>query len=222
VRQALLEDGLEPGENNACIYWSIGVAALRGVFAIKPPLEQKQTFAPTTPDEEIGREEGLARLGRRFLEGHGPAIPDDLAYWAKIPKAMAREAFERAGRTVELACAGGTMLALPSQTAPPPVSGEPVVRLLGSWDHWLLSWADRSLTMPESQKDVVLVSGRPSAYADGLAFGTWRMKRSPGSLEVVVKPFDRVPRGVRPGLEAEVADLGRYFDVDATLAIERP
>ena len=221
VRQALLDDGLVPGENNARIYWTFHVAALRGVFAIKPPLEQKQTFASTTPDEEILREDALGRLGRRFLDGHGPAVPDDLAYWAKIPKAMAREAFERAGRIVELESARGTMSALPSQVAPPKVSGEPVVRLLGSWDHWLLSWADRSLTMPASQKDVVLASGRLTAYADGLAFATWRMKRTPRSLDVVVEPFDRVPRGVRPGLEAEVADLGRYFGVEAALRIER-
>jgi hypothetical protein len=221
VRQALLDGGLEPGENNARVYWSFHAAALRGVFAIKPPLEPKQTFAAPAPNEEIGREEALARLGRRYLEGHGPATPDDLAYWAKIPKAMAREAFERAGRTVELETARGVMSALPSQAEPPPVSGEPVVRLLGSWDHWLLSWADRSLTMPGSQKEVVLASGRLTAYADGLAFGTWQMKRAPGALDVVVEPFDRVPRGVKPGLEAEVADLGRYFGVEAGLRIER-
>jgi hypothetical protein len=221
VLQALLDDGLVPGENNARIYWNFHVAALRGVFAIKPPLERKQTFAPTTPDEEMDREDALGRLGRRFLEGHGPANPDDLAYWAKIPKAMAREAFARAGRMVELECASGTISALPSQAAPPPDSGVPVVRLLGSWDHWLLSWVDRSLALPKSQKDVFLVSGRPSAYADGLAFANWKLKRTPGSLEVVVEPFDRVPRGVRPGLEAEVADLGRYFETKAKLVVRR-
>lgn len=221
VRQALIDDGLVPGENNARVYWTFHAAALRGVFAIKPPLEAKQTFFAPAPDEVVEREEALARLGRRFLEGHGPATPDDLAYWAKIPKAMAREAFERAGRTVELESARGAMRALPAQAAPPPEAGEPVVRLLGSWDHWLLSWVDRTLTMPGSQKDVVLASGRLTAYADGLAFATWRMKRAPGSLDIVVEPFDRVPRGVRPGLEAEVADIGRFFESDATLSIER-
>lgn len=199
VREALLDDGLVPGENNARVYWTFHVAALRGVFAIKPPLLQRQTFAGTIPNEEIGREDALGRLGRRFLEGHGPAMPEDLAYWAKIPRAMAREAFERAGRVVELDAAGGRMSALPSQAKPPPPTGEPVVRLLGSWDHWLLSWVDRGLVMPESEKDVFLVSGRPSAYADGLAFATWRMERAPGSLSVVVEPFSSVPRGARPG-----------------------
>jgi hypothetical protein len=222
VRQALLDDGLVPGENNARIYWTFHVAALRGVFAIKPPLEQKQSFAETAPNEEIEREEALGRLGRRFLEGHGPATPDDLAYWATIPKTMAREAFERAGRVVELQAGSGTMSALPRQATPPSLDGEPVVRLLGSWDHWLLSWADRSPVLPESEKDVFLVSGRPSAYADGLAFATWKLERAPGSLSVVVKPFKSVPRGAGPGLEAEVADLGRFFGVEASLRVERP
>lgn len=221
VRQALLDDGIEPGENNARVYWTFHAAALRGVFAIKPPLEQKQTFAATTPNQEIGRDEALGRLGRRYLEGHGPATSDDLAYWAKIPKAMAREAFERAGRLVEIAGPGGPMSALPTQAEPPPLPDEPVVRLLGTWDHWLLSWADRGPMLPRSQHDVFLVSGRQSAYADGLAFGTWTMERKPGSVQVVVKPFDRVPRGARPGLEAEAADIGRFFGVEAALRVER-
>jgi hypothetical protein len=220
VRQALVDAGVDPGENNAAIYWTLHAAALRGVFAIKPPLEQTQTFAETAPDEVVDRDAALGRLGRRFLEGHGPASPDDLAYWAKIPKAMAGEAFERAGRLLELEFADGTLSALPSQAKPPPLGAEPVVRLLGSWDHWLLSWADRSLVLPESEKDVFLVSGRPSAYADGLAFATWKMERKPGSLSVVLKPFDGVPRGARPGLEAEVADMGRFFGVEAALRVE--
>jgi hypothetical protein len=220
ARALLLEAGIEPGENNARIYWSFHIAALRGVLAIRPPLEQKQTFVPAPPDEALSREEGLGRLARRFLKGHGPATPDDLAYWAKIPKRDARLAWESAGRTSEILTARGPMSALPASLNLPAPS-EPVVRLLGAWDHWLLSWADRSLTVPAHQTDIWLVAGRPSAFADGHAFGTWRTERTPGRMTVIVEPFDRLPRGVKPGLEREVADLGRFFEAEAELRIER-
>ena len=36
--------GLEPGESNSRIYWMIHVAALRGVLAVSPALDQKQIF----------------------------------------------------------------------------------------------------------------------------------------------------------------------------------
>ena len=73
---------------------------------------------------------------------------------------------------------------------------EPVVTLLGAWDHWLLSWADRTLTIPADQTDIWLVAERPSAFADGHAFGTWRTERGPGSLTIIVEPFGRLPGSV--------------------------
>jgi hypothetical protein len=221
ARQLLLDSGIEPGENNARIYWSFHVAALRGLFVIKPPLEKTQSFVNATPSESLDRAEALGRLGRRFLKGHGPAVPDDLAYWAKIPKGMAREAFELAGRTSTIPTERGPMSALPSQAQLPRADPEPVVRLLGSWDHWLLSWTDRTLTIPASHIDVTLVSGLMCAYADGLAFGTWRMEREQNHLTVIVEPFAGLPRGVKTGLELEAADLGRYFEAKAQLRILR-
>lgn len=220
ARELLISEGIEPGENNQRVYWLFHAAALRGVFAVRPPLEQKQTFGPAPPAERLGREEALGRLGRRFLKGHGPAVPDDLAYWAKIPKRDAKLAWEHAGRTVELITERGPMTALPGR-ADPPSGSEPVVTLLGAWDHWLLSWADRTLTIPAGQTDIWLVAGRASAFADGHAFGTWRTERGPRSLTVIVEPFDRLPRSVRSGLEREVADLGRFFETDAELRIAR-
>ncbi|MGZ5331473.1 MAG: DNA glycosylase AlkZ-like family protein [Solirubrobacterales bacterium] len=220
ARALLLAEVGDPGENNARIYWTFHAAALRGVIAVRPPLEQKQTFVPAPPDERLGREEALGRLARRFLKGHGPATPDDLAYWAKIPKGVAREAWEHAGRTTEVLTGRGLMTALPGR-ADPPAASEPVVTLLGAWDHWLLSWADRTLTIPAGQTDIWLVAGRPSAFADGHAFGTWRMERGRGGLTVIVEPFGRLPRSLRPGLEREAADLGRFFEADAELRIAR-
>lgn len=222
VRNLLIESGVDPGENNQRIYWSLHAAALRGAFAIRPPLEHKQMFAPTAPDEELAEEEGLARLGRRYLQGHGPAVPDDLAYWAKMPKKLARRAFELAGRTREVRTERGPMTALPSAAAPPPDPGGPVVRLLGSWDHWLLSWADRSLSLPHSERDSFLVSGRFLAYADGHAFASWKLERTPKGLTVAVTMFDGIPRGTREGLEAEAADLGRFYESDVELRIAAP
>ena len=219
ARALLLAEVGDPGEN-ARIYWTFHAAALQGVIAIRPPLEQKQTFVPAPPDERLGREEALGRLARRFLKGHGPATPDDLAYWAKIPKGVAREAWEHAGRTTEVLTERGPMTTLPGR-AEPPALDEPVVTLLGAWDHWLLSWADRTLTIPADQTDIWLVAGRPSAFADGHAFGTWRTERGPGSLTIIVEPFGRLPGSVGHGLEREVADLGRFFETDARLRIAR-
>ncbi len=110
------------------------------------------------------------------------------------------------------------MTALPGALDPPATS-EPVVRLLGEWDHFLLSWVDKGVALPANQIDVRLAAGRKTAFADGLAFATWRLIRERGAITVELKPFDRVPRRLRPALEAEVADLGRFFGAEAELQI---
>jgi hypothetical protein len=219
ARELLLAEVGDPGENNARIYWTFGAAALRGVLVIRPALERVQTFVAAPASEEIPRERGLGRLARRFLKGHGPATLDDLAYWAKMTKRDARIAWENAGRTIEVGTERGPMRALPGTVDPPP--GRTQVKLLGEWDHYLLSWVDKSIALPSAQMDVTLVAGRRTAFADGLAFATWKMRREPGRIAIEVNPFDRVPRGVRAGLEAEAADLGRFFEADARLTVLR-
>jgi hypothetical protein len=220
ARELLISEGVDPGDDNSRIYWTIGAAALRGVLVIRPALERVQTFVAAPEPVELPREKALGRLARRFLAGHGPATIEDLAYWLKCSKADARSGWENAGRTVEVETERGPMTALPG-TLDPPTPVTPVVRLLGQWDHWLLSWVDKSLVLPDHQGDVRLVSGRRTAYADGRAFATWRTEKKTASMTIVVDPFDPVPRGARAGLEAEAADIGRFYGVEAQLRIER-
>jgi hypothetical protein len=220
ARELLLSEGVDPGDDNARIYWLIGAAALRGVLVIRPALERAQTFVAGPEAKEMPREKALGRLARRYLAGHGPARPEDLAYWLKSSKGDALIAWENAGRTVEVETEHGTMTALPG-TLDPPKGDAPVVRLLGQWDHMLLSWVDKGLVLPKHQHDVRLVSGRRTAYCDGRAFATWSIDRKRGAAEIVVTPFDSVPRGARAGLETEAADLGHFYGLESTLRVDR-
>ena len=187
---------------------------------IRPALERAQTFVAGPEAKALPRERALGRIARRYIAGHGPATVEDLAYWLKSSKADALVAWENAGPTTEVETERGTMTALPGTLDPPRVDA-PVVRLLGQWDHMLLSWVDKDLVLPEHQRAVRLVSGRRTAYCDGRAFATWRIDRKPDRADVVVTPFRTVPRGARAGLEAEAADLGRFYGTDSALQIER-
>ena len=225
ARELVLAEVGDPGENNARIYWTFHAAALHGILVVRPALERVQTFVAGPASEEMPRENALGRLARRFLRGHGPATVDDLAYWAKMTKADARIAWENAGRTVEVATERGPMTALPGSVDPPAPDG-PHVRLLGEWDHYMLSWVDKDLALPtgrvgEGGIGFSGLAGRKTAFADGVGFATWRPRRDGPRIEVELEPFATVPRGARAGLEAEVADLGRFFDVDATLKLVR-
>jgi hypothetical protein len=220
--EAFREWGIEPDESGESItrrYWLLGVGALRGVFVVRPALDRAQYLEPAPAEKPMPREKALGRLARRYLKAYGPATPEDFAYFFKATMADARLAWEHAGRTVEVETERGPMTALPGSLDLPPVD-RPVVSLLGIWDHFLLGWRDRSLTMPETDEvHARQPSGHPTAFADGRAFGTWGIQRRKDSITVEVRPFERMPRGIKPELEAEVADLGRFFETEASLRI---
>jgi hypothetical protein len=213
--------GITRSDDGNALYWVVHCAALTGVLVVRPALERVQTFVVAPADKPLSREEGLGRLARRYLKAHGPAAPADLANWGKMKVGDARTAFEHAGRLREVETSQGPLAAIPG-SLDPPESGEPVVRLLSAWDHWLLGWRDRALTVPE---EVAKGARDPfdfltrAATVDGVLFGLWRLERDGAKLTVVVEPFDRISRAVRAGLEQEATDIGRFYEADATLRV---
>ncbi|HEX6246376.1 MAG TPA: winged helix DNA-binding domain-containing protein [Nocardioidaceae bacterium] len=155
---------------------------------------------PNVPD----RERCLGMLARRYLAGHGPATPADLAAYAGITLTDARHSFEMIAdetRPVEGMWALGDDS--DADTLPPP-------RLLGMFDPVLHGWVDRAF-VTGAHKDVVTANGlfRATALADGRVAGTWTL---PAGV-VTLNPLRRLASAELTALEAEAADVLRYLDL---------
>ena len=172
-----------------------------------------------------GPEDALGELARRYLAGHGPAAPEDLAAWSGLPAGRARRAFELvAGELREIELAGRRLWAAAGAPAARAPSGPPVVRLLGRFDDYLLGWRGRDLVLDPRHARRIQAGGgwiHPAVVVDGRVAGTWRARRAGGRLAVTVEPFGRLPAGTRPGLEAEAVDLGRFLGVETSLGVDR-
>jgi hypothetical protein len=175
----------------------------------------------------MGREDAQAELARRYLAGHGPAAPEDLAAWSGLPVGRARQAVELvAGELAEVELDGRRLWAPKGAKAPraPARAERPVVRLLARFDEYLLGWRGRDLVLDPGFATRIQAGGgwiHPAVVVDGRVAGTWRSRRAGGRLELTVEPFGRLPAGTRPGLEAEAADLGRFLGVEAVLRLDR-
>jgi hypothetical protein len=208
----------------------VGYAALRGLVCRGPDLDGDQASYVLLEDwvgagraPALGPDDALAELARRYLGGHGPAGPEDLAAWSGLPVGRARRAFELAAGELRELEAGGRRLWVPAGA---PAAGDgpddPVVRLLGRFDDYLLGWRGRDLVLDSRFARRVAAGGwvHPVVVVDGRVAGTWRARRTGGRLEVTVEPFTgRLPRGTGPGLEAEAADLGRFLGVETRLEV---
>jgi hypothetical protein len=151
------------------------------------------------------REDSLAELARRYLRAYGPADERDMARWAGLPLRDTRLAFERiAGESLPVVRAARS----------------PVVRLLGAFDNYNLGYVDRAFAIEAEHEKKVNPGGgivRPTVVADGRVVGTWSSKRGGRRLAVTIEPFEPLPSAIAEAVEAEVADLGRFEELDATI-----
>ena len=207
----------------------VGYAAMRGLICRGPDLHGDEASYVLLeqwagPGRALGPDEALAELARRYLVGHGPAAPEDLAAWSGLALGRARQAVALAAadlREVEL---GGRRLWAPAGTVAARSPAGPVVRLLGRFDDYLLGWRDRDLILDPAFARRIQAGGgwiHPAVVADGRVAGTWRARRTGGRLEVTVEPFaGRLPPGTGPALAAETADLGRFLGLEASLGVD--
>jgi Winged helix DNA-binding domain len=185
----------------------LALASFRGLIVRGPTVGKQHAYAlvrdwlgETTP---VPRERALAQLARRYLEGHGPADPRDLAKWSGLPLRDARAGLDAIARHLDLRPNGLVSLAGgPSAAAPPSP------RLLGSFDPLLMGWTSRAAIL--GRHDAAVVSGgmfRPFALVGGRGVATWRL--SSGRVEI--KPFARVSRADRAALELDAEDVARFL-----------
>ncbi|PSL56750.1 winged helix DNA-binding protein [Saccharothrix carnea] len=137
-----------------------------------------------------GEPRGVEELWRRYRRAYGPATPDDFAAWSGLPKRQVKD--------------------LPEVDDEPAEPGG-AVRMLGHFDTYLLGYRDRSAALAPEHAPLVQTGGgflTPHVVVDGQVVAVWRRD---GAL-ITVRPF-----GERPDVAEEVADLGRFLDVDARL-----
>jgi len=137
----------------------------------------------------VDRDEALATMARRYLEGYGPADAADLARWSGQPLSVARRALEAAG---------------PVEPAEPPPD-LPEVSLLAGFDTTMLGYRSREWIVPAEYDRRILPGGgmlRPVVLRDGEAVGTWRMPQRGIEIDWFGEEVD---------VAGEVADVARFL-----------
>ncbi|MDJ0344289.1 winged helix DNA-binding domain-containing protein [Streptomyces sp. H10-C2] len=165
--------------------------------------------------------EALAALAERYVAAYGPTTEADFARWSGLPIGQARSGFRAAGEMLaEVSGPDGPLWVTAGAAAP--ADPAPSVRLIGHFDPYLLGYRDRDPLLDPSFAHLVATGGgfiTPCVLLDGEVVGIWRHERGPGERLTVrvdpFRPFRALGDAVVHGIEAEVADLGRFLGVDA-------
>lgn len=152
---------------------------------------------------KLERDEALARLARRYLAGHGPAGPADLAKWAGITLRDARLGFALIAQEVTTVRDGLVVVA----GTPAPTSSI-LPRLLGAFDELMHGWTSREPFVGR-HGGVVTTNGvfRPIALVDGRVVATWALPRG----VVSIQSLERIPGHALDALATEAADVLRFL-----------
>lgn len=155
----------------------------------------------------------LTQLARRYLIGHGPAAPGDLAAYAGITLTAARRAFTLIEEETKPVATGLWALSNDDDLDFPPP------RLLGMFDPILHGWADRRF-LTGSHSGVVTSNGlfRATALVNGQVAGTWRL--SAGT--VTLTPLESLSPDALDALDGEARRVLQFLGMpDVALALRR-
>lgn len=192
------------------------LASYRGLIVRGPMHGAEQAFvltrdwlgrSPSLRPEGRRRRAALGELARRYLAGHGPASPADIAIWSGLPLRDITAGLEAAAPRLRSRADG-----LLELDAPVPAPGRPPARLLPAFDPYLLGWKDRAYAVPEDHIGDVRLGGmiRAVATVAGTAVGTWATAGTGRGRGVEIDWWQTVAKRDRAALERESQDVLRF------------
>jgi hypothetical protein len=211
---------------------SSGFAFFLGDLCQGPPRGAKVTFA--RPDQwidgwsELDGADALREACRRFLHTYGPARPSDFLEWfgaGRLNAADARALFESV-ELDEVNVEGRDAYVLAGDTSFPKV--EPSVRLLPEYDSYVMGFRERDVLVPPPVRELVATrprgryegpAGLRFLLVDGVTAGFWDRAKRGKRIEVHAAPVRRLDARQRKELQAEVARIGAFLDLEPLLSV---
>jgi hypothetical protein len=157
------------------------------------------------------RDAALAELARRYFPAFGPATEADFAGWSGLPLRDVRAGIGAIASELTEVKVSPHRAWLPRRAARRVRRG--LVRLVPAWDNYLMGHRDRDfIAGPERWPRIMPGGGliRPTIVVDGVAVGTWGVKRKGGRIDVEVNPFEPLDGDVTAAIRKEVQDIQRF------------
>ncbi len=203
-------------------------ASLQGLVCFGPDRGQETTFVrqdrwlPGPPrQEDMATGDAGTLLMRGYLHGYGPATWQDFASWTGMPvKDTASIGRRLTDDLVEVSVEGrpGFLLREDLTAVQTAALGEPAVRLLPSFDPYLLGHGDRSHLVSDAHyKRVFRKAGwlSPVVLVNGRVAGVWSHERKGRKLMITVEPFGGLSSAACDRIGAEAEDIGRFLGLSA-------
>jgi hypothetical protein len=154
-----------------------------------------------------------------YLQGYGPATPQDFAAWSGLKMKPINTIWERNSASLAKVTLNGkshwilqkdldTLLDTQDESRP--------LRLLPHFDVFLLGHKNKSHIVDEAHYKQVFKKAAwiaPVLLCDGRAIGTWKQKRTAKKITVTIEPFIPLTKSHLNDIENEAQYLGKYYEL---------
>ncbi|MEL4319484.1 winged helix DNA-binding domain-containing protein [Leifsonia sp. YIM 134122] len=173
-------------------------------------------------------ENALATLASRYVATRGPVSVKDMSAWSGLTQADCRRglevALERAPESLERVELEGVECWMTPTDADADAAGSvpasPRIDLLHGYDEYVMSYLE---TRGVIQHPDFSAPGTPdsllhAALLDGRVVATWKHTLARRSASIELRPITPMAASVRPEIDREVAEYGRYLGVPTELS----
>ncbi|HVI69201.1 MAG TPA: winged helix DNA-binding domain-containing protein [Magnetospirillaceae bacterium] len=170
---------------------------------------------------KLEREEALAELTTRYFTGHGPAQPQDFAWWSGLAMKDVTAGLDFAKSKLASQEIDGKTHWF-AQT-PPTILKPPVVRLLPNYDEFLIAYKDHSASFDPSVLKGISIGTRDLVLAnhivivDGKVVGGWRRELKGKKVIIEVRLLRELSASEQQALEAQVERYDAFAGLAATV-----
>jgi hypothetical protein len=206
---------------------ALGASAHQGAVIFGPDRGRQVTYRSPADLLSVRRppaSKALAWLLRGYLNGYGPARPQDFAKWLAGPVRWAEQLFTKLASElteVEFADAAAYVVRGDTKMGADLADG---VRLLPYFDAFVVGSHPRELLFPGKAAERALSpSGQagnyPTLLIDCEVAGVWHAKRSGSSITITIEPLRRLTKKQRAALDDEADRIGAISEAKPSLTI---
>jgi Winged helix DNA-binding domain len=203
-------------------------AELETIICSGPEKENKQTYAlldhRVPVKKDLSRDESLAELAGRYFTSRSPATIHDFAWWSNLSLTEIRKAVDLIGSDFHSETVGLQQFILP-ETFSWPKQTISMVRLLPSYDEFLISYRDRSSSLSiVNNPKTVSTNGIffPIVVVNGQVAGLWQRSVKKNKLAINANLFQQLSRAKHNQIEKQAGRFGRFLGIEPEVRINDP
>lgn len=201
-------------------------AELDGLICSGPRRGKQFTYAlleeVVSKGLDIKDDAAIAALARRYFTSRGPATIYDFAWWSGLTLTQAKRGVEMIKKDMEHTVINEQEYWFINTGIHK--EAIPQVRLLPSYDEYVVSYTDRSTILSPGYEQQTFNGLKQSVLINGKIKGTWKRTLEKGNVKIEITPFENLTQAIIRELNKEVKRYMAFIGADykPELIIQRP